>query len=90
MLIARWLEHRAKERGPLFAQPPTRRTRIIAIAVALLFSDAFITEAFLVGSYHVVFSIIALGLSAYALGANWLIKGIQHETDRSAHDSKLE
>ena len=81
VLIARFLEHRAKTEGPLFTKPPSAIARVVALVLAALLAAAFVSEATLVGRYHIVFPILALALAGYGFGVHSMVASIQRATD---------
>jgi hypothetical protein len=66
VLVASFLERRAKKGGNLFSKPPTKSTRILAVVFALFFIAVTFAEIYFTNAITFIFPLISIALFVYA------------------------
>ena len=90
VMIARYLEKRAINKGSLFTQPPTIGMRIFAILLIIFFGAAMVMEIATQEEVHIAFILITLGLILYVIGLPKLIAEISKATSNRDDSNEKE
>lgn len=76
-MIIYLIEHRARNRGPMFTGPASALARILAGLLGLALAAIAVFQASVTGGLTVIVPLVALALIAYSLGAGGLLADLQ-------------